>query len=108
LDVGGAKELLDSLTRPSDFDGDSATTGQDFLLWQQHVGSTGYYPLATNPTDANADGVVDGRDLAIWRAALETTTAAVHVAVPEATGFASAAAAFATAVSVRKSVLRKR
>jgi hypothetical protein len=66
LNFQAAHSLLDSIRLPGDFDHDGDADGADFLTWQQQVGQTGLFPLATRPADANADGVVNAKDYAIW------------------------------------------
>ena len=67
LDIAGARSIIDSVLTPGDFNGDRSVDGQDFLIWQQQVGQTGYYPLQQKAADTNADGIVDAADLALWQ-----------------------------------------
>ncbi len=51
--------------QPGDYDGDGIVTGNDFLVWQQSLGS-----VATPPgsgADGNGNGSVDAGDLSVWR-----------------------------------------
>jgi hypothetical protein len=67
LDIEGARSVIDSVLTPGDFNGDGSVDGKDFLVWQQQVGQTGYYPLQQKAADTNADGIVDATDLALWQ-----------------------------------------
>ena len=55
---------LDIVGNRSDFSGDQRVDGQDFLIWQRHVG---LIDVAGKPDgDSNIDDDVDGEDLTIW------------------------------------------
>ena len=66
FNVAAARAIIEGIYMPGDFDGDGETGSSDFLVWQQQVGSIGYYPLNTLAADGNADGIVDEKDLLLW------------------------------------------
>jgi hypothetical protein len=74
---------------PGEFDYDGVVDGNDFLVWQQSLGST-----TSLAADGNDDGVVDGADLAIWQehfGAGGGSAVASNASVPEPAGLALAA-----------------
>ena len=74
---------------PGDFDYDGVVDGNDFLVWQQSLGST-----TSLAADGNDDGVVDGADLAIWKehfGAGGGSGLATNSVVPEPTALLAAA-----------------
>jgi hypothetical protein len=63
----------------ADFDEDGDVDGQDFLVWQRGVGSSG---VGLSMGDANGDMNVDGQDLEIWKTQFGSAGGPV-LAVPE-------------------------
>ena len=69
----------------ADFDSDGDIDGQDFLAWQEGLGTGS----ELSDGDANSSGSVDGADLTIWESQFGTTPGAVQAsAVPEASSLA--------------------
>jgi hypothetical protein len=83
LELTDAKTLLDSVALRGDFDRNGIVDGEDVLVWQGQLGSTGLYPLASKASDANADGVVDDADLAIWREDFAASSSSAYSSIPE-------------------------
>jgi hypothetical protein len=72
---------------PGDYAVDGIVDGQDFLAWQQQLGSTANPP--GNSADGNRDGTVEAGDLAAWQnyfgygaSAAESLAAAAVMAPP--------------------------
>lgn len=66
-DIVGQQRFKDGSESPTsltaDFDGDTDVDGNDFMVWQQGIGT----PMAIKADgDANGDEIVDGVDLGIW------------------------------------------
>jgi hypothetical protein len=68
-------------TNNSDFDDDGDVDGDDFLIWQRGLVSSGVPANDKSTGDADGDGDVDGTDLGIWQA---------HYGLPPSTGAAGA------------------
>jgi hypothetical protein len=85
----------------SDFNGDGAVDGADFVIWQRGLGLTGQTTKANG--DANGDGLVNGADLAIWKSHFGGAPAMGSAgAVPEPTAATLAMAALAVAAAIRR------
>jgi len=69
----------------ADFDDDGDVDGNDFLVWQRGLGTTG--TATPMDGDANDDGNVDAADLTVWQSQFgETGAAAASAAIPEPAG----------------------
>lgn len=69
-------------SKSSDFNGDGAIDGSDYLVWQRNFGLTGSGTVSTG--DANGDGNVNAADLGAWKSAFGLgASAAAITAVPE-------------------------
>jgi hypothetical protein len=91
---GGASPTLNA-----DFDGVGGVNGNDFLIWQQGLGSG--TTLAQG--DANGSNSVDGADLQVWRDQFpQSMTVASVGAVPEPGSLALAGAALAGVLGVAR------
>jgi hypothetical protein len=70
----------------ADFDDDGDVDGNDFLVWQRGLGTTG--TATPMDGDANDDGNVDAADLGVWQSQFGDTgvAATVATAIPEPAG----------------------
>jgi hypothetical protein len=82
----------------ANFDGVGGVNGNDFLIWQQGLGSG--TTLAQGDSDGN--GAVDATDLANWKSQFGTSVVAAAAAVPEPGSIALAGAALAGALGVAR------
>jgi hypothetical protein len=82
----------------ANFDGVGGVNGNDFLIWQQGLGSG--TTLAQGDSDGN--GAVDATDLANWKSQFGTPVVAAAAAVPEPGSIALAGAALAGALGVAR------
>jgi hypothetical protein len=81
----------------ANFDGEGGVNGNDFLIWQQGLGSG----TMLSEGDANASGSVDEVDLGIWKDQYPVAVAAVG-AVPEPGSLALAGAALTGVLGVAR------
>jgi hypothetical protein len=82
----------------ANFDGVGGVNGNDFLIWQQGLGSG--TTLAQGDSDGN--GAVDATDLANWKSQFGTPVVAAAAAVPEPGSIDLAGAALAGALGVAR------
>lgn len=94
-------QISDTTIQDADFDGDGHVDGNDFILWQRGVGSTGAAAtLATG--DANGDNVVDDDDLALWKHNFGNGGGVSAIPEPAAAGLAVASVGLLALVWRRK------
>lgn len=74
-------DVLEGPSFSADFNSDTMTDGQDFLIWQRGFGTP---DAQFADGDATGDGIVDEADLAIWQGHYATSTSSL-LAVPEPT-----------------------
>jgi hypothetical protein len=73
----------------ADFDSDGDVDGEDFLTWQQNVGTSSGGTREQGNANPGTDGAVDGADLAIWSSQFGTSpSSAVAGVVPEPSALA--------------------
>lgn len=83
----------------ADFNADGKIDGNDFLVWQQNLGTGTTFAQG----DADGNGTVNAADLTIWRAQFGTTGATAAVgAVPEPAGLCLAGMALAALGAFRR------
>ena len=79
LDV---ESLITDMVRTEfgDFDLDRDVDGNDFLIWQRHMGTTSGGRF--DQGDANLDGAINAADLTIWRSSHGFQTAPITATMP--------------------------
>jgi hypothetical protein len=101
LEIESIRVLVPAPSLAGDYDDDQDVDGNDFLVWQQAVGST-----VTPGTGADGDnsGAIDGGDLTVWRNNYGMTAAAgAAAAIPEPAAVSLAAMAAVSVVGWRRS-----
>ena len=74
----------------ANFDGDDDVDGNDFLVWQRHLGTTASNGLNSDG-DADIDRDVDGDDLVLWRNQFGTSAPTIATAQAVAAANSNAA-----------------
>jgi hypothetical protein len=83
LEIESIRVLVPAPSLAGDYDDDQDVDGNDFLVWQQSLGST---VTPGSGADGDNNGTVNGNDLNVWRANFGMTSAlAAASAVPEPT-----------------------
>jgi hypothetical protein len=96
FDVSAPPEPVDG---DADFDEDGDVDGQDFLVWQRGLGSSG---VGLGMGDATGDTNVDADDLAVWKAQFGDLGAPVATVPEPASLFLAGGAALLFGVRRRK------
>lgn len=90
----------------ADFDNDNDIDGADFLIWQQHVGTSS--GAVNGDGDADGDADVDGDDLAAWKTQYGSVApvVAAATATPEPAAAMLAVYAGAAIIGLRRKRIR--